>query len=68
MGDAYSTHEDETDARSFAEKPRGKRQIGRPRRRSEDDIKMYLRNTGLKVSIGFIWFLKGNGNELLSRR
>jgi hypothetical protein len=36
-------------------KPEGKRQLGRPRRRWEDGIRMDLREIGLGVWIGFDW-------------
>jgi hypothetical protein len=41
-------------------KPEGKRLIGRPRRRWEDGIRIYLREIGLGVWIGFDWFWIGN--------
>jgi hypothetical protein len=36
-------------------KPEGKRPLGRPRRRWEDNIKMDLWEIGLGMWIGFIW-------------
>jgi hypothetical protein len=33
----------------LAGNPEGKRQLGRPRRRWKDDIKLHLRNIGLEV-------------------
>jgi hypothetical protein len=38
-------------------KPEGRRPLGRPRRRWEDEVRMDLRETGLGVWIGFfmIW-------------
>jgi hypothetical protein len=32
--------------KGFGEKPEGKRPLGRPRRRREDTIKMYLQEVG----------------------
>jgi len=40
-------------------KPGGKRQLGRPRRRWEDNIKMDLREVG--IWIGSSWFRIGTG-------
>jgi len=36
-------------------KPEGKRPLGRPRRRWEDNIRKGLRETGGRVWTGFIW-------------
>jgi hypothetical protein len=36
-------------------KPEGRRPLGRPRCRWEDNIKMDLRELRLEVRIGFIW-------------
>jgi hypothetical protein len=36
-------------------KPEGKRPLGRPRCRWEDDIRMDLREVGWKVWNGFLW-------------
>jgi hypothetical protein len=36
-------------------KPEGKRPLGRPRRKWEDEIRMDLREIGLRVWIGFDW-------------
>jgi hypothetical protein len=44
--------------------PDGKRSIGRPRYRWEDDIKMDLREIGW-VWIGFIWLRIGTSGGLL---
>jgi len=47
MSEAYNTHgRDEKCIRSFVGKPQGKRSFGKPRRRWEDDIRMYLREIG----------------------
>jgi hypothetical protein len=46
-------------------KPEGKRQLGRPRRRWEDGIRMDFREIGLGVWIGFDWLRTGSGGRLL---
>jgi hypothetical protein len=46
-------------------KPEGKRPLGRPRRRWDNGIRMYLRETGLGVWIGFDWPRIGTGGGLL---
>jgi hypothetical protein len=46
------------------EKPEGKRNLGRPRRRREDGIRMDFRETGWVWS-GFSWLRIGTGGELL---
>jgi hypothetical protein len=46
-------------------KPKGKRPLGRPRRRWEDGIRMDLRETDLGVWIGFDWLRTGTGGGLL---
>jgi hypothetical protein len=44
MGKAYSTHGEQRNAcRIFMGRPEGKRPVGRPRRRWEYNIRMYLR-------------------------
>jgi hypothetical protein len=45
-------------------KPEGKRPLGRPRRRWENGIRMYLRDIGLVVWIGFDWLWTGTGGGL----
>jgi hypothetical protein len=45
--------------------PEGKRPLGRPRRRSEDGIRMDLREIGLAVSTGFDRLRIGTGGGLL---
>jgi hypothetical protein len=45
-------------------KPEGKRPLGRPRRRWEDEIRMDLREIGLGVWIGFGWLGIGTGGGL----
>jgi hypothetical protein len=44
-------------------KPEGKRPLGRPRRRCEDDIKM--RPQEVEERTGLIWLRIGTGGELL---
>jgi hypothetical protein len=46
-------------------KPEGKRPLGRPRRKWEDGIRMDLRETVLRVWIGFDWRRTGTGCGLL---
>jgi hypothetical protein len=46
-------------------RPKGKRPLGRPRRRWEDGIRMDLREIGLVVWIGFDWPRTGTGGGLL---
>jgi hypothetical protein len=43
----------------------GRRPLGRPRRRWEDNIKMDLKERGLGMWIGFIWLRIGTGGGLL---
>jgi len=42
-------------------KPEGRRPLGRPRRRWEDDIKMTLQEVGCGAWPGSIWFRIGTG-------
>jgi hypothetical protein len=44
--------------------PEGKRPLGRPRRRWEDNIRMDLRHDGV-VWTGLIWLRIGTSGELL---
>jgi hypothetical protein len=46
-------------------KPEGKRPLGRPRHRWEDEIRMDLREIGWGMWIGFNWLRIGTGDELL---
>jgi hypothetical protein len=46
-------------------KPEGKRPLGRPRRRWEDNIKIYFQEVGKGTWTGFIWFRTGTGGGLL---
>jgi hypothetical protein len=49
----------------FVGRPEGRRPLGRPRRRWEDNIKMDIREIGLGIWIGFIWLRIGTGGGLL---
>ena len=42
-------------------KPKGKRPLGRPRRRLEDNIKLDLREVGCGVWTGWSWLRIGTG-------
>jgi hypothetical protein len=46
-------------------KPEGKRPLGRPRRRWEDNITMDLQEVGCGVRIGSSWLRIGTGGGLL---
>jgi hypothetical protein len=46
-------------------RPEGRRPLGRPRRRWEDDIKMDLQEMGWEAWIGFIWLRIGTGGVIL---
>jgi len=46
-------------------KPEGKRQLGRSRRRWEDNIKMDLQEVGCGAWTGLIWLRIGTGGGLL---
>jgi hypothetical protein len=54
--------------RILAAKPEGKRQLGRPRHRWVDSIKMDLREIDGMVSIGLIWLGIGTSGGLLWTR
>jgi hypothetical protein len=43
-------------------KPEGKRPLGRPRRRWEDNIRMDLREIRWKMLIGYIWLRMETSN------
>jgi hypothetical protein len=47
--------------RVLVEKPDGKRPLGRPRRRWEDNIKMVLQEWDGRTRTGFIWLGIGTG-------
>jgi hypothetical protein len=46
-------------------RPEGKRPVGKPRRRWEDNIKMDLREIRIDVRTGFGWFRIGSSGGLL---
>jgi hypothetical protein len=46
-------------------KPEGRRPLGRPRRRWEVGFRMYLKEIGFGVWIGFNWLRTGTGCGLL---
>jgi hypothetical protein len=46
-------------------KPEGKRPIGRPRRKWEDNIKVYLQKLGCWTRTGLIWLRIRTGGEIL---
>ena len=51
--------------RVLAVKSEGKRPLGRPKRRREDNIKIDLQEVVWEVWIGFIWLRVKTGGELL---
>jgi hypothetical protein len=46
-------------------KPEGKKQLGRPRRRWEDNTKMDLQEAGWGICTELIWLRIGTGGGLL---
>jgi hypothetical protein len=46
-------------------RPEGRRPLGRPRRRWEDNIKMDLQEVGWGALTGLIWLRIGTGGGLL---
>jgi len=52
----------------LVEKPKGKRPLGRPRLRWEDNIKMDLQEVGCGVWTRLIWLRIGTGGRLLCMR
>jgi hypothetical protein len=46
-------------------RPEGKKPLGRPRRRWEDNIKMDFREVGMMGRTGFSWLRIGSGGGLL---
>jgi hypothetical protein len=46
-------------------RPEGKRSLGRPRRRWEDNIKMALRGMGWGARTGLLWLRIGTGGGRL---
>ena len=59
MGDGRGVH------RVLIGKPQGKRPLGRPRRRWEDNIKMDLREVEGVVGTGWSWLRIGTGGGRL---
>ena len=55
MGEGRGVH------RVLVGKPEGKRPLGRPRRRWEDNIKMDLQEVGGVVGTGWSWLRIGRG-------
>jgi hypothetical protein len=51
--------------RLLVAKPEGKRPLGTPRRRRENEIRMDLREIVWEVWIGFDWIRIGTGGRLL---
>jgi hypothetical protein len=51
--------------KNFVCKPEGMRQLGRPRRRWEDNIRMDLMEIGWEVVNRFIWLRTGTSGGLL---
>jgi hypothetical protein len=66
MGGTCSTPGDSRSVyRILLGRPAGKRPLGRPRRRWEDNIKMDLRETGIEGRTGFNWLrIESNGGFL----
>jgi hypothetical protein len=63
-GNVTLTAEKRNAYRILVEKPEGKRPLGRPRRRSEDNIRMDLGEDGM-VWTGLIWLRIGTSGGLL---
>ena len=49
----------------FVGKPEGRRPLGRPRRRWEDNIRIHLQEVGWSAWTGFIWLRIWTGGRLL---
>jgi hypothetical protein len=54
--------------RLLVERPKGRRPLGKPRRRWEDNIKIDLLEGDGEAWIGFIWLKIGKSEELLCIR
>jgi hypothetical protein len=66
VGRACGTHgRGEKVYKALAGKTKGKRPLGRPRRRWEDGIRMDLREIGWGVWTGFYWLRIGTSGGLL---
>jgi hypothetical protein len=62
MGGVCSTYGDEERClEGFVEQPEGRRSLGRPRRRLEDNIKMDLQEVEWRAWTGLIWLKIGTG-------
>jgi hypothetical protein len=59
MGEGRGTH------RILVGRPEGRRPLGRPRPRWEDNIKMDLQEVGWGAWTGLIWLRIGTGGGLL---
>ena len=57
----WAGHVDRGVHRMLVGKPEGKRPLGRPRRRWEDNIKMYLKDVGRVGGTGWSWLRIGTG-------
>jgi hypothetical protein len=51
--------------RALVGKPEGRRPLGKPRRRWEDNIKLDLREVGWGAWTGSIWLRIGTGSGML---
>jgi hypothetical protein len=64
-GHVARREEDRDAHRVLVRKPEGKRPLGRPRRRWEDNIKMDLQKVDGVVETGWSWLRIGTGGGLL---
>jgi hypothetical protein len=55
----------EENLQGFDGKAQGDRPLGRPGRRWEDEIRMYLREIGWRMRSGFNWLRIGAGGGML---
>jgi hypothetical protein len=66
MGGAYNTNDSRNACSILVRKPEGKRQLGRNRRRWEENIRLNLREIGWgKCGLGFISFRIGTSGGIL---
>ena len=66
MGGACSVYgREERRIPGLVGKPEGKRPLGRPRRRWEDNIKMYLQEVGCGAMDRIIWLMTETGGAHL---
>jgi len=62
VGGACSAYGDRRDVyRILVGKPQGKRPLGKPRHRWEDNIKIHRQEVGWKARTGLIWTRIGTG-------